>query len=173
MKWDGTRIRDLERSSIRDFVASCPELSGRRVLDVGAGKQPYRDVVEAMGSEYEPFDRADFPASTVTESHSTFPPAGAFGAVLCTQVIQYVSYPAEFLTLLASYLEPGGHLVITYPTCWDEIEVDDLFRYTKAGMGRLLVAGGWDLVRNEHRAHVPVGTFKFFLGGGAVAGRPA
>lgn len=173
MKWDGTRIRELERSSIREFLESCPELVGRRVLDVGSGMEPYRDLVEGMGSEYDPYDQPYFPGSTVKESHSTRPATEAYGAVLCTQVIQYVPYPAEFLDLVATYLEPGGHLVITYPTCWDEVEAEDLFRYTKCGMGRLLTAGGWTLIRNEHRAHVPVGNFKFWLGGGAVAVRPS
>lgn len=172
-KWDNQSIRDAERESIRDFVRRMASefMVGGRVLDVGAGREPYRELVERYGASYEAYDSREFPGTTVADvdRHWVSPADGAYDVILCTQVLQYVRYPAMFLDQLKRWLVPGGMLVLTYPTCWDEVEAEDLFRYTKAGMQQLLASRGWDVVVSERRAYVELGGFKFWLGGGIVA----
>jgi hypothetical protein len=90
--------------------------------------------------------------------------------VLCTQTIQYWPEPFEVLLAICSALHDGGHLVLTGPTCWPEIEGDDLFRYTQGGVEKLLRWAGFDVVRIVPRAGVSVAPgFDFSLGWGAVA----
>lgn len=171
-KWNNQTIRDVERESIRDFVRrmAADFMVGGRVLDVGSGQQPYREIVERYGSSYEAYDSTGFPASTVKDdAHFVSPAAHAYDAILCTQVIQYVRYPAMWLDQLKQWLTSDGALVLTYPTCWDEVEAEDMFRYTRAGMQVLLASRGWDVLVSEHRACVDLGGFKFWLGGGVVA----
>lgn len=167
-KWTADKIRELERGSIREFLTvNAGYFAGERVIDVGAGLSPYRDIVEGAGGQHIPFDDPEFPANV--GGHHYVTPSGQFGVVLCTQVIQYVRHPAMFIDELKDWLLPNGVLVITYPTCWDEVEPEDMFRYTKAGMGRLLASRGLSVERNERRAGVELGGFTFWLGGGAVA----
>ena len=169
-------LRDYERASIRAFVQQAADdgyLSGR-VLDYGCGKQPYRDIVEAAGGEYHGFDLArfqanvsgeDMGASELTMSPFWWPIAPpilghrAYDAILCTQVLQYVEDPADLLGDLRwqenhARLEHPFALVLTYPTNWPEVEPEDLHRFTKAGMERLLTEAGFEIVRHERRAEV-------------------
>lgn len=149
-----TDLRTIERESIRAFVQKAADegyLSGR-VLDYGCGKQPYRDIVEAAGGEYHGWDLTEFPANVSGENVTPEVPMGTrFDAVLCTQVLQYVPQVAG--TLAAQYgMSPI--LVLTYPTNWPEVEPEDLHRFTKAGMERLLTEAGFEIVLHERRATI-------------------
>lgn len=155
-------LRELERDSIRAFVQSAADdgyLSGR-VLDYGCGKQPYRDIVKAAGGEYLPFDRVAFPASCAEQDWGDDDAEiGTLDAILCTQVIQYIEDPFALLRRMPSLFGGlkhvdlgGGCLVLTYPTNWPEVEPEDLHRFTKAGMERLLTDAGFAIIRHEPRA---------------------
>jgi hypothetical protein len=160
-----TSLRDIESASIRAFVQRAADegyLSGR-VLDYGCGKQPYRDIVEGAGAEYVPYDRREFPGNVGGEDvgPSLEGVAGdevRFDAILCTQVIQYIPpevllwAPSEFDWMSAALKSARGHLVLTYPTNWPEVEPEDLHRFTKAGMERLLTEAGFKIVKHERRA---------------------
>jgi len=151
-------LRELERNSIRAFVtqaASEGYLSGR-VLDYGCGKQPYRDVVEAAGGTYTPYDAPSFPGNVGTLDTTGDAWGHDFDTVLCTQVVQYVEDVPEFLRRLRieRLAKGGGVLVLTYPTNWPEVEEADLHRFTRAGMGRLLVDAGFTVVMHQRRASV-------------------
>jgi SAM-dependent methyltransferase len=146
-------IRDMERASIREYVARNASYLRGRVLDFGAGKpgtcrqpEPYRDLVQG---EYFPFD-----------------------AVLMTQVIQYLHDPRQTLSQLEALLRGGGALVITGPTNWAEVEVTDLWRFTRAGIRLLLETAGFRVLDVQQRAEMDIGGFVMSVGWGAVAVKP-
>jgi SAM-dependent methyltransferase len=163
-------LRSLERDSIRAFVESCSEHLTGRVLDYGCGRQPYRSIIEAAGGEYLPFDRAHFPANLSGEDVglATWAWAG-FDAVLCTQVLQYCHYPTDELMRFRQALRDGGHLVLTYPTNWPEVEEADLHRFTKAGMEHMLDRRGFTVIRHDWRHGFQHEGNSFTCGYGCVA----
>jgi hypothetical protein len=141
MTWNGTSIRQLERASIRAFVESAVSEFHGRVLDYGCGLQPYRQIVESAGAEYHGWDRAHFPANvSVDDVGDVALLAYRYDTILCTQVAQYWPDPAAELRKIRAVTRKGGALVLTYPTSWDVIEPDDLWRFTRPGMERLLLA---------------------------------
>lgn len=156
-------IRQAEVTSIRRFVTEQRHLLGGRLLDFGAGKpgtcrvpQPYRGL---CSGEYHPMDVGD-------------PwPDGEFDVILCTQVLHLVG-PVKALEDFYRHLRPGGVLVMTYPTNWDEVEKEDLWRYTQSGMNRLLVDRGFNVLHHELRAAVRLAGFSFPLGHGVIARKP-
>jgi SAM-dependent methyltransferase len=150
-------VRRIERASIFAFVAAQKSLLRGRVLDFGSGKQPYKSLVDG---EYVPFEFGD-----------SVLPRYEFDAVLCTQVAQYADTPFALVEHLHTALKPGGHLVMTYPTNWAEVEVTDLWRFTRHGMTRLLLKAGFEITEHRLRAEVAVGEFRFPLGYGVVAQR--
>lgn len=165
---NGDELRDLERASIRAFVESCADDLGGAVLDLGCGREPYRQVIEAAGGTYTPFDRARFPGNVSGEDIGAelhIGDAEIFDAVLSTQVVQYVDSPVRWLAKIQGLLKVGGVLVLTGPTNWPVVEDTDLWRFTPAGARRLLHDIGFDVVRVEPRA-VADG---WLLGWGAVA----
>lgn len=148
-------IRQIERASIRVFMEAHRERLRGRVLDFGAGLQPYRDLVQG---EYVPLEKDD---------HLTL---GPFDAVMFNQVSQYVWCPGVLDEMYCN-LRAGGHLVMTYATNWDEVEETDLWRFTKAGMTVLLERAGFKITAHERRAEVAIANFKFPLGYGVVCTR--
>ena len=176
-------LRELEAQSIRSFVQSAADegyLSGR-VLDYGCGKQPYREIVEA-GGEYHGYDRAWFGGAladvgdVMEGEHDTWW-FREWDSILCTQVLQYVPMEEEspfkmpwLLRNMARKIR-GGHLVLTYPTNWPEVEPDDLHRFTKAGMERLLGEAGFEIVKHEPRetAAVTLDGEELIAGYGVIA----
>jgi SAM-dependent methyltransferase len=155
-QWNNDTVRQLERSSIRSFMERNRQYLKGRVLDFGAGKQPYRDLVDG---EYVPF-----------ETNELAPPRGDFDCIMCNQVIQYIRWPGELLDEFCGLLSTRkGHLVMTSPLCWDEVEATDLWRFTKAGMEMLLSRNRWSVLVHERRAEIDLNGFKFPLGYGLVA----
>jgi hypothetical protein len=146
-----TSIRLVERESIKKFVEEHKSLLTGRVLDFGAGEEPYRGLVTG---EYIPFEKGE-----------EFP-KGTFHTVLVNQVVQYLESPHEVFSKLASV---GEYLVMTYPTNWEEIEDTDIRRYTKAGMEHMLKDAGYEILSHEKRCSVRFINFELVMGYGVVA----
>lgn len=177
LRANGSTIRELERASIADVIARAAELgifAGRLVLDYGCGRQPYRDLIEGAGGDYIGWNRARFPglppADRVDVGEIDDPLAHTWDVIVCTQVVQYVPHVERLLCDFWRALQlRAGMLVLTYPTCWDEVEPEDLHRFTRAGVDRLLVGNGFETLEHERRAEVELGGFRFPLGGGVIA----
>jgi hypothetical protein len=171
----GDDIRRMERESIREWILHAADehkvFDGRQVLDYGCGRQPYREIIEEAGGAYYGFDRTAFGGSTVTEDVGNLDDvlSTEWGAIVCTQIVQYVAEPRELLNFFLELLEPGGTLTITWPTCWDEIESADLWRFTQQGGLKLLADAGFGAVTSTRRAEVSISGFRFCLGHGAIA----
>lgn len=163
-------LSEIEQRTIREFVqraADDGQLAGA-VLDYGCGKQPYRAIVESVGS-YHGYDRVQFGGSVCPQNiGTTFRRDGGWDAVLSTQVVQYVHRPEDWLSDIAAMLRPGGHLILTYPGAWPVLR-DHLWSFTQAGMEFLLDDAGLTVVRHEMRAALPCDGFSIPTGYGVVA----
>lgn len=174
---NNANVRTLERASILEFVQRCALYLTGDVLDLGCGLQPYRPVVEDAGGAYYPFDRVTFPANVSLETigDSALDPSSSYSerwrwdAVLTTQVIQYVPHTYMWLESIRWSLKHGGHLILTGPTTWAEVEREDLCRFTLNGITRLLSEAGFDVLIAEHRAVIDLGGFQLPIGYGILA----
>lgn len=181
-------IRDLEEQSIRAYLTAAAKRGAfvGRVLDFGAGKQPYRAIVEDNGGAYTPFDRMIHPASVATTDvgpdEALWLPEN-WDAILCTQVTQYIPsyldsstgppYPVdgvlELLIDMHEALVQGGRLVMTGPTNWPVVETQDLQRFTVEGIVSLVGSAGFPSLDCHYRAHVMFEGERWPLGWGCVA----
>ncbi len=122
-----------------------------RVLDIGCGTKPYQrlfpEAVFYCGTEtnrtFTPGSRAD-----VTAFGEALPfRGGVFDAVLCTEVLEHVPEPAEFLREVNRIIAPGGVLLLTTPQTWGlHEEPYDFYRYTKYGLQYLFGKAGFEVV---------------------------
>lgn len=176
-------LRLAEAQSIRDFLNEHADKLGGRVLDLGCGQQPYRDIIENAGGTYDGHDRPDYPGSVVSEPTEPledsyhFHPEARWDTVVMTQVWQYMRLPVltDLLGELAygeRLLRPGGWLLATGPTNWPVIEKDDLHRFTMMGVLSLLSDAGFPSVEITERHHIEHGAEKWSCGW-AVAARSA
>lgn len=148
----------FERRSILDFMRrAARELApGSRVLDVGAGDAPYRELfshtsyvtVDWQHSVHESLPSIDIqaPADAIPVEDESF------DAVLLTQVLEHVPEPARVLAELARIARPGGRIFLTVPLVWELHEMPfDYYRYTPTALRHLLEQAGFADVEVEPR----------------------
>lgn len=127
-------LRGVQNQKERDVwvanaMASC-DLQGKKLIDVGAGQQPYRNLVEAGGGLYFSHDFNSYsPSESEGGLHGEWPhlehnyvcdilkipEETAFDFVLCTEVLEHVPDPVAALDKLSRLLVPGGVIIITVP----------------------------------------------------------
>lgn len=137
----------------RNLGELLPRLTGD-IVDVGCGTKPYRHLVPAdryVGLDYESPLRREAGLADVYYDGGTFPLADdEFDGALCSQVLEHVFNPDEFLNEINRVLRPGGNLVLTVPFVWDEHEQPhDCARYSSFGLKAMLERAGFEIV--EHR----------------------
>ena len=129
-----------------------PAISGR-VLDIGCGQQPYRELfrmVDYVGLEYDtPANRAGKKADFYYDG-VRFPfGAAEFDAAVCSQVLEHVFTPDAFLDEINRVLKPGAALLLAVPFVWDEHEQPrDFARYSSFGLKALLERHGFEILQH-------------------------
>jgi len=127
-------------ASARAFV---PRLSGR-VLDVGAGGQPYRRYLNES-ADYVSMDLSDGTDADIVASVLDIPiEDGELDGIMCTEVIEHVEDPQSAVRELARVSKLGGLLYLTAPMSWAlHYQPHDYFRYTKYGLSSMLERDGF------------------------------
>lgn len=139
------------RKELGEFL---PKLEGA-VLDVGCGRKPYRHLATAatryVGVDVDTTATREHGDVDVFYDGRTLPVAdGSFEGVLCSQVLEHVFTPEEFLREIARVLRPGGRLVLTVPFAWDEHEQPyDFARYSSFGLRALLERTGFEVIEQR------------------------
>jgi SAM-dependent methyltransferase len=118
-QWDQERfIVPLLRSTIDKLLEehARPLGQGGRALDVGCGKQPFRETLEGYGFDYLGMDtQAGHGVTIVAPIDSPIPVVEPFNFLLCTEVLEHVAdWPATFENL-ARLAAPGAKVLITCP----------------------------------------------------------
>jgi SAM-dependent methyltransferase len=148
-----------ERGPILDFVidvaAATP--AGARVLDVGAGDAPYRELFVHAGYVTNDWAQSQHPgarSADVIASAAALPlEDGAFDLVLCTQVLEHVPEPSDVLAECFRVLAPGGRIALTVPLLWEQHEMPhDFYRYTESGLRHLLTKAGFSNLQISPRS---------------------
>ncbi len=130
-----------------------PRLTGD-VLDVGCGNKPYRALVPAgryTGLDVDNGFTRRVAVADVFYDGGAFPLADAsFDAVFCSQVLEHVFTPEQFLGEIHRVLRPGGGLLLAVPFMWDEHEQPhDFGRYSSFGLRALLERGGFEVIEQR------------------------
>lgn len=124
--------------------------AGSRILDAGAGSQPYKHLFKHCEYEAADFEKVDkeYAKSTYVCDLSAIPVEDErFDAVLFNQVMEHLSAPALVLLELSRVLKPGGMMICTAPLFYEEHEQPfDFYRYTQFGWRHLLSEAGYEIL---------------------------
>lgn len=131
--------------------AAAESRPGFKVVYAGCGRQPYRALVEHFGASYVGIDVKDTiaggyaPAGTLCISgDGTWPLAdGSADVVMSTQVLEHVGDVDRYLGEARRVLGTGGRLLLSTHGAMIRHDVSDFWRWTQAGLGRLLEAHGF------------------------------
>jgi SAM-dependent methyltransferase len=142
------------RSGLRKAIGQMARHLNGRLLDVGCGRKPYRELFltnEYVGLEIDtPENRANKQADFFYNGNS-FPFADQdFNGAVCNQVLEHVFTPDLFLGEIHRVLKPGGLLLLTIPFVWDEHEQPwDYARYSSFGLKSLLSKNGFEVLEQQ------------------------
>lgn len=137
--------------SITSILKFSPHIKGR-VLDVGCGVQPYRDILlrscdQIIGIEHlatlHGMSNVDVAASAMLLPFKD----NSFDSLVSFQVMEHLPEPLNFLCESYRVLRPGGYLLLTTPFMWGEHETPyDFYRYTRYGLRYLAQKAGYEVV---------------------------
>ena len=139
-----------ERRSILEFVqrSAASLRPGVRLLDIGSGDAPYRELFEHVEYVTHDWEHSMHPGARDADligSADALPVENEeFGAALMTQVLEHVPDPAAVLAEAWRVMTPGGSLFLTAPLSWELHEMPyDFYRYTSEGLSHLLAGAGF------------------------------
>lgn len=137
---------------LRQAVSDLPD--GARVLDVGAGDAPYRELFDRftyLTSDWEGTEHvADVPYDIVAQAHDIPLEDDSLDAIVCTQVLEHLPEPWVAVEEFHRLLRPGGKVIITAPLTWYLHELPhDYYRFTAYGLAHLLTRAGFADVEVE------------------------
>ena len=113
----------------RSIAALAPRLRGE-LLDVGCGRQPYRNYFSHMTKITAcDHDGARGAVDFTCPAHAIPVPAASFDAILSTEVLEHVPDPLAVWREFHRVLRPGGRVLLTVPMYWPSHEVPYDFCY--------------------------------------------
>ncbi len=144
---DWTEPLHVAQRLLRQAVQERAHYARGRLLDVGCGAQPYRDMFDHVeryiGIDVPPNGQVDVYGDGMTLPFRK----AVFDTVLCNEVLEHVPEPASLLGEAARVLRPGGILLLTTPQTWGlHLEPRDFYRYTCHGLRYLAGKSGLDVI---------------------------
>lgn len=143
----------LSRELARDLRELLVKHARGRMLDVGAGRAPYRALLEGRVDEYVTLDTAPAPGIDVVGSALELPFGEAeFDVVFSSQVLEHVPDAQKMFSELRRVVRPGGIVVISVPQYWPEHESPfDFRRFTIHGLRELGRSFGLETIEERRQ----------------------
>jgi SAM-dependent methyltransferase len=121
-----------------------PAYAGRRVLEIGSGRQDLGENAYSMKDLFPP--TCEFIQSDVNPDFGhrvvdmiTMEDKDEYDAILCLSVLEHVPHFWEAIPRLHDALRPGGRLFVSVPTVFPyHDEPHDYYRFTEYGVRLLL-----------------------------------
>ena len=110
-----------------------------KVLDVGAGKSPYRPFFK-NAKEYIRLEHCDYPGIDITADITKRIPLkdGEIDSIVCFQVLEHIKEPQKAIDEMYRVLKKGGCcLLTTHMAAPLHGEPYDFYRFTKYGLADL------------------------------------
>jgi SAM-dependent methyltransferase len=143
------------RKSILIFLTNELPFVDGTLLDVGCGKQPYRDLFMSPSSKVSDYIGLDIESATYGEptpdllwDGKIIPLADAsVDCATATEVFEHCPDPQIVANEIHRVLKPGGRFVFTVPFLWPLHDVPyDFYRFTPFAMRAILEQAGFSQV---------------------------
>lgn len=123
-----------------------------RLVDIGCGIKPYRELVAPFITEHVGVDHEgsmhDRSNMDLTGTAYAIPvPDSSFDSALCTAVLEHLEEPEAAIRECHRVLKPGGIAIYSVPFIWHlHEEPRDFFRYSKYGLRYLFEKASFEIV---------------------------
>ncbi len=129
--------------------------SGGQIVEVGANDGAFTQILRSHGFDAFGFDpneaeEARDVAKGFAGSDASTRPVSSADAVVAYYVLEHVISPREWLAELASYLKPGGILIVEVPNYAshpeDSLNMEHLLHFTPESLQRMLAQCGFEVI---------------------------
>jgi SAM-dependent methyltransferase len=145
----------IARNSLSKYIIKYAKLiKGGKLIDIGCGEKPYEkyfDVEQYIGLEIRcgGHEEAKKTANIFFDGKILPFDNGSINWILCTEVLEHISEPGEFLKEFNRVLTPAGGVILSTPQTWGlHEEPYDFYRYTKYGLKYLFEKNGFEVVHS-------------------------
>lgn len=136
-------IKDL----LWDDLTEAATYAHGAMLDVGAGKMPYKDLFIQKIKRYVSIDKYTSHADIQEDFLAKKFPLNSFDTILCTQVLEHVPEPEAVLDKCYRILRKNGVMILTVPFIGSLHEVPyDYYRFTEYSLRHLCEKVGFSVV---------------------------
>jgi SAM-dependent methyltransferase len=143
-------INHIFEKALMQKVLACKDLG--RLVDIGCGTKPYRDVLKPYVTEHVGVDHEGSLHSK--DNVDLFGTAYAipvgdesFDSAICTAVLEHLEEPEQALRECFRILKPGGKAIYSVPFIWHlHEEPRDFYRFSKYGLEYLFKKVGFEVI---------------------------
>lgn len=152
---------DLQLLTIYRFLSAQLQTTSGRLLDVGAGQQPWRSMLPP-NTEYTGIDvyQADefgmrSRQDIILYDGKVMPfDEAEFDSAMCIEVLEHVPDPQDFLREVHRVLRPGAKLFLTVPWAARIHHIPhDYHRFTRFGLDAILSTAGFQIESLDERGN--------------------
>jgi len=136
----------------RKFDELCSKYLKGRLIDIGCGEKPYKEMVSTYVDEHVGVDHHDtFHGKTNIDLFGTaydIPvESNSFDSAICTAVLEHLEEPESAIGECYRVLKGGGFAIYSVPFIWHlHEEPRDFFRYSKYGLKYLFEKRGFKVI---------------------------
>lgn len=123
-----------------------------RLIDIGCGTKPYKDILkdyveEHIGVDYSDTSHDKSNIDIFASAYSIPLEDNSFESAICTCVLEHLEEPEQALRECHRLLKPGGYAIYHTPFIWHlHEEPRDFYRYTKHGLKYLFEKSGFEII---------------------------
>jgi SAM-dependent methyltransferase len=138
---------------LRRFCRSAVRPGTGRLLDLGCGARPYRELYEGLypvvvGADCSLLSSAD----VLMDAHMLPFGEKTYDIVIMTELIEHMKHPSAALSEVSRVIRAGGYLFLSWPFCYSIHDLpNDFTRFTEFGMAELLRESGFEMVEINRR----------------------
>ena len=135
-------------STTKDVIFHILPYVKGRVLDLGAGKAKYKEIIIKNAGNYVACDiKKTENIDTVCDVVNLIFPPESFDTVISTQVFEHVNNPFSVVREIKKVLKSGGNAIITAPFMIPfHADPKDNFRFSREGLEEIFKSSGFEIV---------------------------
>lgn len=145
-------------SQYRDTLPVLREYASGRLIDLGCGDMPFRDLILDQVISYDSIDR--FPRTPEVTfvgdiQDMSLIANGCYDTAICLEVLEHVPDPLRAVREVFRILKPSGIFIVSVPHLSRlHDEPYDYYRFTRHGLKYILESGGFEILRLDARGGI-------------------
>lgn len=149
---ENSDILMVNKLFLDNFIELCNSYVKGRLIDIGCGTKPYKELLENLVEEHIGVDHSDTShdksnIDIFSNAYSIPIEDNSFDSAICTCVLEHLEEPEQAIKECHRILKPGGYAIYYTPFIWHlHEEPRDFYRFSKYGLQYLFEKSGFEVI---------------------------